>query len=67
MANPLWWILLALAFIFIGLYAIERTLLAILKTLRAMRLETKVDVSQFLRDDSGVPDRETPAAARKAN
>lgn len=32
-----------------------------------MRLETKVDVRQFLRDDSGVPDGEAPTGARKAN
>ena len=65
--DPRWWIVLAFACICVALYAIQRTLMEILKTLRAIRLEAKVDVKQFLRDEGvEVPDVDTSTGA-KAN
>jgi hypothetical protein len=69
MPDKLWLVFAALVCICLGLYAIERTLLEILKTMRAMRLEGRVNVASFLRNESieSATDSETSTGAKKAN
>src|SRR3954470_4967967 len=66
--ESFWIIFAALVCVCIALYAIERTLLEILKTLRVMRLETRVNAASFLCEErpSEIPEIE-PRGTGKAN